>query len=103
MSSGATTAGEAETDAEGMVLGSGFLGLFWDLRIVWGGGNPEKGLRRVGGAILVLLDHTVELVLGLLSSSDADGGGRSPYNPPSIFSYSCFFLPVPDRIEDFGF
>lgn len=41
----------------------------------------EEGLRRVAGAILVLLDQT--LVVGLSSSAE-EGGGRSPYNPPSI-------------------
>lgn len=57
------------------------LGLFWDLRRVWGGVKIVEGLRRVAGAILVLLDQT--LVVGLSSSAE-EGGGRSPYNPPSI-------------------
>jgi hypothetical protein len=62
------------------------LGLVCDLRIVCGGAKIEEGLRRVCGAILVLLDHTVEL-LGLSSSAE-DGGGRSPYSPPSILQSS---------------
>ncbi|KAL2494411.1 Uncharacterized protein Fot_38168 [Forsythia ovata] len=50
--------------------------------MVWGGG---KGLRRVGGAILALLDHTLVVdVVVELSSVVEDGGGRSPYKPPSI-------------------
>jgi hypothetical protein len=46
----------------------------------------EACLRRVGGAILVALDH-MEAVEALTSSpADEDGGGRSPYSPPSILS-----------------
>ncbi|KAH0911190.1 LOW QUALITY PROTEIN: hypothetical protein HID58_034511, partial [Brassica napus] len=46
-------------------------------------GAKAGGLRSVGGAIFVLLDQTEEeFPLGLSSS---DGGGRSPYSPPSIF------------------
>ena len=41
--------------------------------------KTEEDLRRVGGAILTLLDHTVVL-LGL-SLLVKEGGGRSPYNP----------------------
>lgn len=54
----------------------------WVLRMVWGGG---KGFRTVGGAIFALLDHTlVVAVVAELSSVVEDGGGRSPYKPPSI-------------------
>jgi hypothetical protein len=64
------------------------LGLFWDFKIVCGGGGGI-GLRRVGGAIKVLVDHTVEVVVvGLSSSAAADGGGRSPYNPPPNICFS---------------
>lgn len=43
-------------------------------------------MRRVGGANLVVLDHTlvVEVVEDLSSSVEDDGGGRSPYKPPNI-------------------
>jgi hypothetical protein len=59
------------------------LGLLRGLKIVCGGAKAG-GLRSVGGAILVLLDQTEEeFPLGFSSSV---GGGRSPYNPPSIFS-----------------
>lgn len=75
------TEGDGVTEGEGAVLGMGFLGLLWDLRMVCGGAETEEGFRRVGGAILALLDQTVELVVGLSSS---EGGGRSPYKPPSI-------------------
>ena len=47
----------------------------------------NAGLRRVGGAIFALLDHTT-VVDGLPDFSSSvvdDGGGRSPYKPPSIF------------------
>lgn len=54
-------------------------------------GFGVMGLRRVGGAILTLVDQTLlfclgVLVLVLLSSEveDDEGGGRSPYNPPNI-------------------
>lgn len=66
------------------------LGLFWDLRIVCGGAKTDAGFRRVCGAILVLLDHTVVL-LGFSSSAE-DGGGRSPYNPPSILTSTDFLF-----------
>lgn len=57
------------------------------MRTVCGGG---KGLRRVGGANLVALDHTleVEVVVDLSSSGAEDGGGRSPYKPPNIAKFS---------------
>lgn len=58
------------------------LGLDWGLRMVCGGAKIDEGFRRVGGAILALLDQTVVVVLVGLSSSE--GGGRSPYSPPSI-------------------
>lgn len=61
----------------------GGLGLAWDLRTVWGGEKREAGLRRVAGAILVLVDQT--LVVGFSSSAE-EGGGRSPYSPPSIWN-----------------
>lgn len=64
-------------------MGWGFwvLGLDWDLRMVCGA-KIEDGFRRVGGAILAVVDQTLEVVVVGLSSSE--GGGRSPYNPPSI-------------------
>lgn len=47
------------------------------------------GLRSVGGAIFALLDHA----LAAFSSSDDDGGGRSPYKPPNIvYVYPPFSL-----------
>lgn len=56
----------------------------WVLRMVWGGAN---GLRSVGGANFVVLDHTLVVVAADLSSSaEDDGGGRSPYKPPSIIT-----------------
>lgn len=56
----------------------------WFLRRDVGGAKVADGLRRVGGAILVALDQTE--AVGLSSSPAAEvGGGRSPYNPPSIF------------------
>lgn len=49
------------------------------------------GLRSVGGAIFALLDHTT--ALPAFSSSDDDGGGRSPYKPPNIvYLYPPFGL-----------
>ncbi|MFS7905448.1 hypothetical protein Hanom_Chr01g00047821 [Helianthus anomalus] len=62
-----------------------------------------EGLRRVGGAILTELDQTLddeeeeEERLGVLewesSSVDVDeGGGRSPYNPPSIVLLLCLMI-----------
>lgn len=62
--------------------------MFWGLRIVCGGANTEFGLRSVGGAILALLDHTLDDGAVVLSSSVDEGGGRSPYNPPSIVKLS---------------
>ena len=54
-----------------------------------GGGVKAGGFRSVGGAIFALLDHTT--ALPDFSSSDDDGGGRSPYKPPNIILY--LYLP----------
>lgn len=66
----------------GVGFGCGGLGR----RIVWG---RAKGLRSVGGAILALLDQTfvVDVVVEFSSAADV-GGGRSPYNPPSIMYHN---------------
>lgn len=79
-----TTAGAA---GKGIGLGWEEIGGFdldCDLRIVWGVANTDEGLRRVGGAILTLLDQTLEVGFEGFSSSVEEGGGKSPYNPPSI-------------------
>ena len=47
--------------------------------MVYGEAKTQEDLRRVGRAILALLDQMVVL-LGLSSSAEK-GGGRSPYNP----------------------
>lgn len=78
-----TTGGEASVVVGLEEIEIGGFDLDRGLRIVWG---ILEGLRRVGGAILTLLDHT--LFEGF-SSSDDDGGGRSPYNPPSILYTLC--------------
>ena len=65
--------------------------------MVCGGAKTEEDLRSVGGAILALLDQTVVL-LGLSSSAE-EGGGRSPYNPPSISTRVA--LENPSEIEFF--
>jgi hypothetical protein len=68
---------------EAEIWGLGLLGFF---KIVSG---DVMGLRRVGGAIKVVEDHTVEvLVVDFSSTAVADGGGRSPYNPPPNISFS---------------
>lgn len=52
-----------------------------------GVGRRWRGLAEGGGAILAALDQPA--AEGLSSSAEDDGGGRSPYNPPSIFA-DCY-------------
>lgn len=83
----------------GVGFGCGGLGR----RIVWG---RAKGLRSVGGAILALLDQTfvVDVVVEFSSAAD-DGGGRSPYNPPSIMYHNPKRLQLrllKIRVENWG-
>lgn len=67
---------------------AGALGAGREFRRTEGGGaKVAGGLRRVGGAILAALDQPA--AEGLSSSAEDDGGGRSPYNPPSIFA-DCY-------------
>lgn len=76
----------------GDIVSGGFdlLSALWDRRTEGGGVNAAAGFRRVGGAILALLDQTTGLPPDLSSSDEDDGGGRSPYKPPNIFN-SLFF------------
>lgn len=65
-------------------------------------GAKAGGLRSVGGAILVLLDQTEEEEEFPVGLSSSDGGGRSPYNPPSMF-HGCFQIEKRDLLLKLGF